>query len=354
MRKHKKHIFWGILVWLWVIFALWVWEISLRFLYPVGVFDEYETQFKPANFNARYYGQILHGAHYHYFWEDIFYRNYTDPLKENPVNKEKENVAIIWDSVAQWDSWGMSEFKFAKLLKEQDTSRNYINFSQWGYNIAQEFIEYEKYVKDAGTQTIIYVFAPDDIYYSTLIWSTIYVSPIVMVPTPEWVKINFTGNETIDQELSKLYIYKFMVKQFVSMDSWNIKIWKILDESSNEEYWTHLKSRFYTFIDRMNSEMKQKHQRFIIIFSPSPNPEYAPKFQKDFRGDGNYERTKKEEAEIYARLQSQGIEMYSMSDYDVDKKDYFVDSCCHLNKAWHAFYADFIQKILDAKILKPH
>lgn len=354
--------------------ALLIGEITLWFMYPLGVFKEGKWYSASQN-----WGQVLENAIFiekmKNLWEDIEYREsweyvfnakegtgkidniedyfldipsgeYNGIIKKSqvlPVYTDNNNIAIIWDSIAEGHHGDVNQKRFSWLLNEMFWDDTYVyNFAIWGHNISQIGIQYQKYVAHAPFNTVIYIYYNNDLYFSKIIGGREYYTPTLVLDNQYTEKpvFNLTWFDSIDVQLSQLYILKYSMSTYlwyVREKQKNTTRWKILDYWSNKtQYLSVLSERFLKTVLHMNKQAKEKEQRFIVLMTPARN------VQKE-NNDLTYDEIYKTDMEIYKLLIENGIEVINMYEKWVQNShDFFWDNCCHLNEKWHQFYAQYL------------
>lgn len=323
--------------------------MTLRIVYPHWIFGEYENkivrnQFDPGTPKNP---DTSFEQTFPLLWEDVYYwETHLDPLQTD--FSKKFSVWILWDSIAFWSAWGNYKQRFSTLLsKNKDILVN--NFAQWGHNIGQVYEQYERYVANEPYNTVVYIFFGNDIYYATKFWDTIYNSPVVIQWDSGYFNLGITKNQELNKILSLSYVYKFFLWKFFSSNklSYDVQINSYDQALAPKDYHDFLQKRFFKFFDALTQETKQKKQRFIVILSPAPDIQTV--FQRIPTTQELQLQKENEDisASMYKELLQKKVETYNFYELGVNKKDFFEDTCCHLNTKWHQFYAWFLGKILE-------
>ncbi len=239
---------------------------------------------------------------------------------------------------------GMINDRFSTLLNKDLWKDGYrfFNLSDSALGVSEIFMQYEKYIKEYPVDTIIYVYTNQDIYPNKQINWKMYGSPFIVQskhPIPD--KIPWESLNILSDIFSSSNILKFIQSKFLNHKE-QMWITSVL-ESGSLNYNKFLLKRFIDFTDLIQKETKLRKQRFIVIISPSIY------FKKPPPAQSLYERIYEEDQYLYNSLRKNHIEVYNMYDYNIQNKDFFVDDCCHLNKAGHTYYADFIKTLVTGK-----
>ncbi len=338
----KNKLFKLLLMVLWILFALFIFEFWLRVFFVNWIFNENEIindSNKNMKHNFEKWSAEDSWKYYEYFWEEIYFW-YEDKYKYLHTKSDKKNIAIIWDSVAQWDTGWMSNFKFSKIINDENWKLNILNYSRWWHNISQEYVQYEQFIKENDNiDTVIYIYYNNDLYFSNMINGSIYTSPIIIDNSSWDLVIELIGNEKIDAFLSHFYIYKYIAKKYslIFKKFVNIKDYRKIYYNNTYGYEDYLINRFLMYVKDINNSCKDSWKKFIILISPTP---------KLINVNNNFDKYFMQDNRVYKKLKAAWINVYNLYDYDVHKKDYFIDNCCHLNKKWHIYYSNFIKNIV--------
>lgn len=349
------------LICLGIFLPLFFWEIYIRLSYELPVIQYSDTPWFSKDGNGTYIR----------FWEEIDFkyarwdyhisveketkeRNNETILSNKDVWRDnynvvfdasKNNTAFIWDSVTYGWAWGMINNRFSYILNNELSPQWYrfFNFAESGVGISWVFIEYEKYVKNYPINTVIYTYTNGEIYPYRTINGKMYSTPVI-VETTQSSQDNHTSltqNKQIDDILLSSFILKFFMGKYTNYRE-TLGIKRIIDPK-NPQYHKYLIKRFSQYIKALEEETQKKGQRFIVIISPSVY------FKKNPPLPWAYEMIYEEDQIVSSILQKNGIESYNLYNLGIQDRDYFVDDCCHLNKAWHKYYADFIKTLITWK-----